>query len=289
MQYGNEGLTFDVAVGGPGGGRPVVLLHGFPQDSSSWDRVVGILHDAGCRTYRLDQRGYSPGASPTSVDAYGISHLVGDVVALLDAIGVDRVHLVGHDWGAGVAWEIAGALPQRVATLTVLSTPHPAALAWAFTHTRQAFMSWYMAVFSLPAVPELFLAGRYRQTFTGSGMAPEDADRYARRFSTRASLRGPVNWYRAGGLVQGVLGRLKAALTRGPLPPMPPKVTVPTTYVWGTHDVALGRVAAERTSRYVTGPYAFVELDASHWLPDERPEDVARLILARMDANYGSG
>lgn len=285
MQYGNEGLTFDVAVGGPEDGRPVVLLHGFPQDSSSWDRVVEYLHDAGCRTFRPDQRGYSPGACPEPVAAYSISHLVGDVVALVDAIGVDRVNLVGHDWGAGVAWAVAGALPHRVATLTVLSTPHPAALAWAFTHTRQALMSWYMAAFSLPALPELYMSARYRQTFTRSGMAPEDADRYARRFSTPASLRGPVNWYRAGGLVQGVLGRLKASVTHSPGPPTPPKVTVPTTYVWGTHDVALGRSAAERTSRYVTGPYAFVELDASHWLPEERPEDVARQILARMDAS----
>jgi pimeloyl-ACP methyl ester carboxylesterase len=284
VQYGNEGLTFDVAVGGPEGGRPVVLLHGFPQDSSSWDRVVPFLHEAGCRTYRPDQRGYSPGASPEPVPAYEMSHLVGDVVALLDAAGIDRVHLVGHDWGGGVAWAVAGASPGRVATLTVLSTPHPAALAWAFQHTRQLFMSWYMGMFQVPAIPELFLSARFRQTFAGSGMSPADAARYARRFSTRASLRGPVNWYRASGLVQGFVAAFTTAVTRGHRPPPAAKVTVPTTYVWGTHDVALGRAAAERTARYVAAPYAFVELDASHWLPEERPEDVAREILARMDA-----
>jgi pimeloyl-ACP methyl ester carboxylesterase len=284
MQYGNEGLTFDVAVGGPEDGRPVVLLHGFPQDASSWDRVVGHLHESGCRTYRPDQRGYSPGARPEAVDAYRMSHLVGDVVALLDAAGIDRVHLVGHDWGGGVAWAVAGAVPARVATLTVLSTPHPAALAWAFEHTRQLFMSWYMGMFQVPAIPELLLSARFRQTFAGSGMSPQDADRYARRFSTRASLRGPVNWYRASGLVQGFVDAVKAGVTRRPRPATPAKITVPTTYVWGTHDVALGRPAAERTARYVAGPYAFEELDASHWLPEERPEDIARLILARMDA-----
>lgn len=284
MQYGNEGLTFDVAVGGPEDGRPVVLLHGFPQDSTSWDRVVPYLHEAGCRTFRPDQRGYSPGACPERVEAYEMSHLVGDVVALLDAAGVDRVHLVGHDWGGGVAWAVAGALPDRVATLTVLSTPHTAAFAWAFEHTRQAFMSWYMGMFQLPAIPELFLTARFRQTFTSSGMSPEDADRYARRFSTRASLRGPVNWYRASGLVQGFVEALKSAVTRGPRPPSAAPIIVPTTYVWGSRDVALGREAAERTHRHVKGPYEFVELDASHWLPEERPEDVAQAILARIDA-----
>ena len=284
MQYGNEGLTFDVAVGGPQDGRPVVLLHGFPQDSSSWDRVVEHLHEAGCRTYRPDQRGYSPGARPEAVDDYRMSHLVGDVVALLDAAGIDRVHLVGHDWGGGVAWAVAGEVPARVATLTVLSTPHPAALSWAFAHAGQARKSWYMGVFQIPAVPELFVSSRFRKLFVGSGMSPEDAERYARRFSTRASLRGPINWYRASGLVEGFVAALKAGVTRAPQPSGPPPVTVPTTYIWGSHDVALGREAAERTSRYVTGPYSFVELDASHWLPEERPADVARLILARMDA-----
>lgn len=283
MQYGNEGLTFDVAVGGPDGGRPVVLLHGFPEDSTSWDRVVEYLHEAGCRTYRPDQRGYSPGARPTAVQDYSMSHLVGDVVALLDAVGVDRVHLVGHDWGGGVAWAFASALPDRVATLTVLSTPHPAALAWAFEHTRQLLTSWYMLMFQVPAVPELLLAARFRQTFAGSGMPRADAARYARRFATRASLRGPVNWYRASGLVQGLLAGVKSAVTGGPRPPAPAPVVVPTTYVWGAHDVALGREAAERTARHVTGPYEFVELDASHWLPEERPADVAREILARFE------
>ncbi len=283
MRYGNEGLTFDVAVGGPEDGRPVVLLHGFPQDSSSWDRVVGFLHEAGCRTYRPDQRGYSPGAHPRPVAAYAMSHLVGDVVALLDAAGIDRAHVVGHDWGGGVAWAMAAGVPDRVASLTVLSTPHPAALSWAFEHTRQLFTSWYMGMFQIPAIPELLLSARFRQTFAGSGMAREDADRYARRFATRESLRGPVNWYRASGLVQGFADAIATAVTRRPRTPAA-RIGVPTTYIWGNHDAALGRAAAERTARYVTGPYAFVELDASHWLPEERPDDVAREILARMDA-----
>lgn len=281
MQYSNEGLTFDVATGGPENGTPVVLLHGFPQDASSWDRVVPLLHEAGCRTYAPDQRGYSPGARPPAVEDYAISHLVGDVVALLDAAGIQRVYLVGHDWGAGVAWAVATAVPARVASLTVLSTPHPAALAWAFTHTKQAFMSWYMGTFSLPVLPERIMSTRYRKIFTGSGMAPADADRYARRFATPEALRGPVNWYRASGLFQQAARGLVSTLRRAPHQPAP-RVTVPTTYLWGTHDVALGRAAAERTARYLTGPYTFVELDASHWLPEERPDDVAREVLARI-------
>lgn len=281
MQYSTEGLTFDVATGGPEDGLPVVLLHGFPQDSTSWDAVAPLLHEAGCRTYAPDQRGYSAGARPRRVADYAVSHLVGDVVALLDAVGIEKVHLVGHDWGAGVAWAMAAAVPDRVATLTVLSTPHPAALAWAFTHTRQFFTSWYMGSFSIPKLPERLMSSRYREIFTGSGMSPADADRYARRFATPDSLRGPVNWYRAGGLFQEAVRRLRATITHG-TPRVVPSIAVPTTYVWGTHDVALGRVAAERTVQHVTGPYAFVELDASHWLPEERPTEVATAILDRI-------
>ena len=278
MQYGNEGLTFDVQVGGPDDGTPVVLLHGFPQDASSWDSVVPALHAAGCRTYRPDQRGYSPGARPRPVSAYRMPHLVGDVVALLDAAGIDKVHLVGHDWGGGVAWGVAGFHPERVASLTVCSTPHPSALTWAYLHTSQGLASWYMVAFAIPFVPELLMGGRLDRSFVTGQLPREAAVRYARRFPTRESFRGPLNWYRAEGLVPGVGRMLRARVGGAPLPAIPPS-PVRTTYVWGSQDIALKRPAAARTKQFVTGPYRFVELDAGHWLPELNPAEVADAVL----------
>jgi len=283
VQYGNEGLTFDVTVSGPEGGTPVVLLHGFPEDATSWDLVVPLLHAAGCRTYRPDQRGYSPGASPRAVSAYRMSHLVVDVIALLDATSLEKVHLVGHDWGGAVAWAVAGLHPERVQSLTVCSTPHPEALSWACVHGSQALASWYMVVFAVPFLPEIVLAGRLDKSFVTADLPRDAAAHYADRFATRDEVRGPLNWYRAEGLVPAGGRLLRAALGGPPMPTISPS-SVRTTFVWGARDVALKRLAAERTAQYVTGSYRFVELDAGHWLPELNAEQVAEAILDTVGA-----
>ena len=120
-------LVFDVLVAGPDDGPAVILLHGFPETAQSWVHQTPVLAAAGYRVIAPDQRGYSPDARPTEVTAYRTDRLVADVVGLADALGVDRFHLVGHDWGGAVAWQVAGRHPDRLLTLTVLSTPHPAA------------------------------------------------------------------------------------------------------------------------------------------------------------------
>lgn len=267
--FTRDGLTFDVRDGGPPDGEPVVLLHGFPQDASSWARVEPALHAAGLRTLAPDQRGYSPGARPRERAAYRIGELVADVLALLDAAGLARAHLVGHDWGGGVAWQTAARHPDRVSTLTVLSTPHPAALSWAYRHdAQQRRKSWYMLAFQLPWLPEHLYARIVFRSLRDSGMPPLDAARYARRFADPAELSGPLGWYRA---------------MRLPEPgPHPPPIGVPTTFVWGRHDIALGRAAAERTARHVAAAYRFVELDASHWLPEANAAEVAAEVLGRV-------
>jgi pimeloyl-ACP methyl ester carboxylesterase len=262
------GLTFDVTDGGPVDGAPVVLLHGFPEDRSSWDAVSSRLHAAGLRTFAPDQRGYSPGARPADTAAYRLEHLVGDVLALIDATGEEQVHLVGHDWGGGVAWLMAANHPDRVASLTVLSTPHPAALARAARNLDQLRRSWYIAAFQVPFLPERVFAAGFRSLLVGSGLPLEVAERYAARLGRPEALRGPINWYRA-------MRSSKVPARR---------VTVPTTYVWSTHDVALGRLAAELTREHVTGPYEFVELDASHWLPETEPDACASAIVRRVAA-----
>ena len=156
-EYSRDGLTFDVTDRGDPGAPAVILLHGFPEDRQSWDPISDRLVEAGLRTLAPDQRGYSPRARPSEPypQAYALPELVDDVMALADAAGLERFHLVGHDWGGGLAWTIAGAHPDRVATLTVLSTPHPAAVRRAITSAPWQFShSLYMLFFQAPRLPE---------------------------------------------------------------------------------------------------------------------------------------
>ncbi|HEX5428925.1 MAG TPA: alpha/beta fold hydrolase [Pedococcus sp.] len=276
-QFSRQGLVFDLVDSGPAEAEAVVvLLHGWPQDHTAWDRVTPLLVAGGLRVLALDQRGYSPGARPPGTAAYRMRELVADVAALLDEAGAARAHLVGHDWGGAVAWAFAERHPERLDSLTVLSTPHHRALAWAFRHGDQARRSWYMAAFQVPAVPEAVLRRTLPHVLRRSGLPEPDAERYAARFRQPGAARAQLAWYRAlrnplrgnGSTDRGSNGK-------------PRRITVPTTYVWGRHDPVLGRAAAERTGRYVVSDYQFVELDAGHWLPETRPDDVATAVLSR--------
>src|SRR4051794_33280065 len=151
--YTHEALTFDVLDDGPVDGPAVVLLHGFPERASHWRDVSQVLHAHGFRMLAPDQRGYSPGARPRGRHSYRMSRLVGDAVALADEYGAP-VHLVGHDWGAAVAWSAAAARPDVVRTLTTVSVPHPAAYARSLMTSGQALRSWYLLAFQPPGLVE---------------------------------------------------------------------------------------------------------------------------------------
>ncbi|MDH6462360.1 pimeloyl-ACP methyl ester carboxylesterase [Micromonospora sp. A200] len=272
MQVEARELTFEVRTGGPEGGEPVLLLHGFPQHGGEWDDVVPALHAAGLRTYAPDQRGYSPGARPAEVAAYRLPELVEDAVALLDALGVEAAHVVGHDWGAVVAWGLAAGHPERVRTLTAVSVPHPAAMAHALANDPgQKARSSYMLLFRQAGKAEKVLlavqATALRRMLSRLGDA-ERVARYAEPMREPGALTGALNWYRAMSLAD--LARI------GP-------VAVPTTFVWSDKDVAIGRPAAEACAAQVTGPYRFVALPGvTHWIPDEAPAPLAEAILNRV-------
>lgn len=272
-RFTRDGLVFDVRDSGPPDGEPVVLLHGFPETSRAFDEVVPPLNAAGYRTLAPDQRGCSPRARPAGRVAYRMSELVTDVAALADAAGAPRFHLVGHDWGGAVAWACGVRLAERLASLSVLSTPHPAAFLRAL-HGRQGLQSWYMAFFQLPWLPERLLANR--RLFVGqlvrSGLPERFARRYADHLDSPEALRGGVNWYRALALPSSL--RLGTAVT---------SVSVPTRYVYSTGDRFLGRGAAAATQDYVSGPYRFDVLDGvSHWIPAEVPQQVSGLVLEQL-------
>jgi pimeloyl-ACP methyl ester carboxylesterase len=264
-----RGLTFDVAVGGPPDGRPVLLLHGFPENARMWAGVLPELHAAGLRTYAPDQRGYSPGARPAEVSAYAVGELVGDALGLLDAVGVPAAHVIGHDWGAVVGWHLAGRHPDRIRTLTAVSVPHPVAHGRAMRDDpAQQELSRYLGLFRLPdqkAEAALLAADARRLTRMFSPLPAEEVQVFVRPLTEPGALTAALNWYRA--------------MRRDELGP----VAVPTTYVWGTEDLGVSRAAAQACAQHVTGEFEFVELPGvSHWVPEQEPATVARLALGRI-------
>jgi len=267
-EFSNDGLTFAVTDEGPLGGEIVVLLHGFPQTSTSWHAVCTRLHAEGYRTLTFDQRGYAPTARPRGRRAYRMSRLVSDVAALIGTTG-GPVHLVGHDWGAGVAWATAVEWPKLVRTLVAVSVPHPRAFLGSMLISSQLLRSYYIGLFQLPWLPE-FACRRPRllaRMLGGTGMTPDQIATVRAEIVDSSALTTSVNWYRA----------MPFAHPRYLRP-----VEVPTTYVWTTGDTALGRRGAVMCSRCVTGPYRFEVASGSHWMPEEQPDLVTRLIVDRI-------
>jgi pimeloyl-ACP methyl ester carboxylesterase len=270
--FTNDGLTFDVLDGGPVDGQVGLLLHGFPERASHWAEVSAVLHEHGVRTVAPDQRGYSRRARPRARTAYRLSRLVGDVVALVGVIGAP-VHLVGHDWGAAIAWRTAAAHPDLVRTLTTVSVPHPAAFARSLLTSSQALRSWYVLACQPPRLVES-LADRapwvLARLLRASGLHGDEIRRVHAEILESGALPGALGWYRA------IPVSVPAAV--GP-------VRVPTTHVWSDGDVSLARRGAELTDRYVDAPYELRILHGvSHWVPTQAPDQLAAAILDRITA-----
>jgi pimeloyl-ACP methyl ester carboxylesterase len=268
--YTHDGLTFDVRDAGPADGPVVVLLHGFPQHNDSWDAVIDRLAAQGYRCLAPNQRGYSSGARPPRRRDYRIPDLVGDLGALIDASGAQQVHLVGHDWGAAVAWAAAAEMPERLKTVSPVSVPHPAAFIKSFANSRQGLASWYMYFFQLPRVPEWSMKWRngamMSKLLQQAGQTPAAAVRDVQAMREPGALTAAINWYRAMPLSN------PRAINQ--------KVSVPTLYVWSDGDTALMPKSAHNTARYVDGEYRFEILPGvSHWIPDEEPDKLAELLL----------
>ncbi|WP_296604464.1 alpha/beta fold hydrolase [Nocardioides sp.] len=271
-QLDHDGLTFDVADAGPLDGEPVVLLHGFPERNTSWRHVAPLLHDAGLRTYALDQRGYSPGARPRRRRDYRLGKLAGDVAALVDLVGAP-VHLVGHDWGAVVGWMLAARRPELLRTWTAISVPHPRAFLKAGLTSTQGVRSWYIGFFQLPRLAELSArttGGFFDRSLLRSGMTEEEVARFRREIVDAGALPHALGWYRAIALGD---------------PSGTGRVAVPTTFVWSDGDTAVARTGAEETGRWIDADYELVVLEGvSHWIPTQAPEECAAAILRRVGA-----
>lgn len=274
LRIPTEAGAFDAIAAGQEDGRPVLLLHGFPESAQQWEHQLAALAAAGHRAVAPDQRGYSPGVRPERVEDYRMAELVGDVLAIADALGWRRFDLVGHDWGAVVGWHVAAEHPDRIRTLTAISVPHPGALAAALREDEeQQRMFGYVGIYQGRSAEERLLADNaaaLRRMFDGKPPRSR-VDDYVARLSEPGALTAALNWYRA----------LKY---NGPIEP----VSVPALYLWGTDDVAFGSTAALATEKWVTGPYRFEMLeDVSHWAPEEAAEAVSELIIEHLAIHRG--
>jgi pimeloyl-ACP methyl ester carboxylesterase len=269
IEVGDWRFTVDLA--GPSSGEPVLLLHGFPETRYMWRHQIAALGAAGFHAIAPDQRGYSRGARPPNVEAYATDLLTSDALGLADALGHQRFHLVGHDWGGQLSWLIAASKPERLLSLSVLSRPHPAAFARAMSEDpRQATRSGHHRAFrEADAVKRMREANLspLRDALGRQGVPTSDVDVYCNALTDDGAIEGAMNWYRATGLNAGEV----------------PPVTVPTLYVWGSDDATVGRRAAELTAEYVNGLYRFEEISgAGHFVVDQFPHQVSALLFAHI-------
>jgi len=262
-------LVFDVAVAGPADGELVVLLHGFPQTWHQWRHQIEALAAEGYRVLAPNQRGYSAGARPPDVADYTLDLIVDDLLGMVDAMGRDTIHLVGHDFGGAAVWLAAVEHPDRVASVTSVSTPHLSALAQALDdpESDQAERSSYFATFSAEGSEQLFVADDaelLRRLYAQAGVEGDDLEAPLAVLNDEDTMRGALNWYRASDLGTAELG----------------PVTIPTMYIWSDGDDALGPDAAAATADFVTGPYRFEVIEGvNHWVPEQAADEVSALLV----------
>jgi pimeloyl-ACP methyl ester carboxylesterase len=271
----DPGLVFDVSIAGRSGSPLVLLLHGFAVSRHLYDAQLPALAEAGYLAAAPDQRGYSPGARPDPAAhpaLYDIDLLIGDALALAAAIGGgERLHLVGHDWGGSLAWEIAARFPDRLASLTMLSRPHPGAFARALRDDpEQPQRSRHHKAFLDPGAGATLLADDaswLRTRHAANGVPPEATAKHLSVLGSPEAMEAALAWYRARGTVHRPIG----------------PVRVPTLFIWGDADDTVGRMAAEGTVDFVEGPYRFEVLPGvGHYAPDQMPDRVNALLLEHL-------
>lgn len=274
VQIAANGYSFRARIAGfdnPDPKGDLLLLHGFPETSIMYEPLIAAASRAGYRVVAFDQRGYSPGARPEGRSSYTTDQLVADALAVADAAGFNQFHLVGHDWGAGIGWQLAYDAPERLLTYTALSIPHVAAFGAALAEDpEQQSRSSYMAFFWLPWLPEQTFAINDLAALRGLYAEHPDhhLNEYLAVFSEPGAMTGALNWYRAS--------------ADGGLNPTG-NVATPILFIWGNQDTAVGRTAVEGQGEFIDGPLEEIELDTGHWLMATATDEVVTAVLSYID------
>ena len=263
-----NGLSFEVDETGSGD-HLALCLHGFPEHLVSWRDQVPVLAGMGYRVWAVNQRGYGRSSRPTGVANYALGHLLADVAALIDASGAAKVTLIGHDWGAMVAWCFAAGQLRPLERLVIMNVPHPLCFRAALKQWKQRRRSWYIGFFQLPFLPERMLAANggaaVRRMFRGLRIAPEIVDVYARQIAEPGAATALLNWYRAMRLTAGI-------------PRLDTPIEVPTLVIWGERDVALDLICLDGTDKYVRDLRIERLPGISHWVQQHAPQQVNALL-----------
>jgi len=270
-----NGLKLHVAQTGPKSGIPVVLLHGFPEFWYGWRKQIPALVEAGCRVIVPDQRGYNLSDKPKGIKDYRVDELVKDIIGLIDALEYEKVNLVGHDWGAVVAWMLANQHPERLHRLSIMNVPHPAVMRRFLTRDiEQIRRSWYVFLFQLPWLPEM---GMRRNDWRGAVSAlrgsgkihtftNQDIEKYKEAWSQPGAMTSMINWYRA-------------AMRFQPKMINDSRIKVPTLMMWGMKDFALSHRMARPSMDYVDEGNLILFPDATHWVQHDAAEEVNHYLV----------
>jgi epoxide hydrolase 4 len=275
IEIPTNGINLHAVTSGPDDGRPVILLHGFPEFWYSWRKQIQPLADAGFRVIAPDQRGYNLSDKPDEIGDYQLDILVEDIVGLIHHLEVENTAVVGHDWGAAVAWTLAIQYPELVDRLVILNVPHPGIPRKVIkTVPKQLLKSWYIGFFQIPLVPEFLLRANNFAAITRALVSSSrpgtfrlaDLQMYRQAWSQDNAVTSMLNWYRA--MIQMPPAGLSGA-----------RVHVPVRMLWGVHDVALSRELAARSIDLCDdGRLTYFE-NATHWVHHEEPEEINRLII----------
>jgi pimeloyl-ACP methyl ester carboxylesterase len=259
-------VTLNVQVHGDG--PPVLLLHGFPDSSDLWQNQIPALVDGGFRVVAPDLRGFGESDRPEEVADYHVIHSMEDAKGILDHLEIERAHVVGHDWGAAVAWVFGSIYPDRTTTLTAMSVGHPASfqsVGW-----EQYARSWYMFMFQFEGVAEDWLSRNDFEFARAMLGRHEYSDERIDNLCRPGALTSALNWYRANVPAHSWISE----------PPDLPAVQSPTMGIWSTGDIALSEDQMTGSQKHVSGPWRYERVEgAGHWMQLEEPERVNELLL----------
>lgn len=270
-----NGIRLHVVQAGPKSGIPIILLHGFPEFYYGWRKQIPALVEAGCRVIVPDQRGYNLSDKPKGVRAYGVYILVEDILGLINALEYEKVNLIGHDWGAVVAWVLANKYPERLQKLGIMNVPHPAVMRrFLLRDFEQMRRSLYVYFFQLPWLPEAgFRAMDWRgaeralrNTSKPGSFTEEDIKKYKEAWSQPGAMTAMLNWYRA-------------VIRYMPALPEDPRIKVPTLMMWGLQDFALSHRMARPSMDYVDEGNLILFPEATHWVHLDAADEVNHYLV----------
>ena len=272
-----NGIALHVVLAGPANGEPLIFLHGFPEFWFAWRRQIDHFVSSGYRVMIPDQRGYNLSDKPADITSYSIDVLAKDVVGVLHSVSVSKAFVVGHDWGAAVAWFLATQYPDRIRRAAMLNVPHPRIfLRNLITNPAQLRRSWYMLFFQLPWLPEFRLRSRnwaplvgvLRDTSPPGVFSDSDLEQYKKSWAKQGALTAMLNWYRAA-----LFRPWKWALN-----PEGSRVKVPALLIWGKKDQFAVETMARESLRYCDDGHLEIIETASHWVQHEEPAKVSNLL-----------